>query len=59
MLLSPELRLFAAGELGGLQHETIDGNAQAGPGYALGNSTQPNRSWRTLFLEQERSGSRS
>lgn len=59
MLLSPELRLFAGGELGGLQHETIDGNAQVGPGYALGHSIQPNLSWRTLFLEQERSAIRS
>ena len=53
LFLSPRLRLFARGDIGGFgidQPENLSWNAQAGVGYAIGNSTQLNLSWRLLHL---------
>jgi len=53
LFLSPRLRLFARGDIGGFgidQPENLSWNAQAGLGYAIGNSTQLNLSWRMLHL---------
>ena len=53
LFLSPRLRLFARGDIGGFgidQPENLSWNAQAGFGYAIGNSTQLNLSWRLLHL---------
>ena len=53
LFLSPRLRLFARGDIGGFgidQPENLTWNAQAGLGYAIGNSTQLNLSWRLLHL---------
>lgn len=53
LFLSPRLRLFARGDIGGFgidQPENLSWNAQAGLGYAIGNSTQLNLSWRLLHL---------
>jgi len=53
VFLSPRLRLFARGDIGGFgidQPENLSWNAQAGFGYAIGNSTQLNLSWRLLHL---------
>jgi hypothetical protein len=54
VFLSPRLRAFARADLGGfgLSHEKdLSGNAQVGLGYAIGNSTVMNVSWRYSFLE--------
>lgn len=56
VFLSPRLRLFARGDLGGFgSNGAVDmsGNAQAGVGYAIGNSTQLNLSWRYLYLARD------
>lgn len=58
VFLSPRLRLFARGDLGGLENDNLSGNAQLGVGYAIGNSAQLNLSWRYLYLEQGRGGTR-
>lgn len=53
VFLSPRLRLFARADLGGFgvnNAEDYSWNAQAGLGYAIGNSTQLNLSWRYLHL---------
>jgi hypothetical protein len=53
VFLSPRLRLFARADVGGFGINNPDDyswNAQAGLGYAIGNSTQLNLSWRTLHL---------
>ncbi|MFM7674453.1 MAG: hypothetical protein ACKO5F_02445 [Synechococcus sp.] len=53
VFLSPRLRLFARGDFGGFgltNGNDYSWNAQAGLGYAIGNSTQLNLSWRTLHL---------
>ena len=53
LFLSPRLRLFARGDIGGFgidQPQNLSWNAQAGVGYAIGNSTQLNLSWRLLHL---------
>ena len=53
LFLSPRLRLFARGDIGGFgldQPENLSWNAQAGLGYAIGNSTQLNLSWRLFHL---------
>ena len=53
LFLSPRLRLFVRGDIGGFgidQPENLSWNAQAGFGYAIGNSTQLNLSWRLLHL---------
>ena len=49
LFLSPNLRLFARGDVGGfgLAGATdLSGNAQVGVGYAIGNNTDLNVSWR-------------
>jgi hypothetical protein len=49
IFLTPELRLFARGDVGGfgLAGATdLSGNAQVGVGYAVGNNTDLNVSWR-------------
>ncbi|MFN6338153.1 MAG: hypothetical protein ACK41W_05405 [Cyanobacteriota bacterium] len=56
VFLSPKLRLFARGDLGGFgTNGAVDmsGNAQAGVGYAIGNSTQLDLSWRYLYLARD------
>lgn len=53
VFLSPRLRLFARADLGGFgvnNSEDYSWNAQAGVGYAIGNSTQLNLSWRYMHL---------
>ena len=53
VFLAPRLRLFARGDIGGFgidQPSNLSWNAQAGLGYAIGNSTQLNLSWRSLHL---------
>ena len=54
--LTPRLRLYARGDLGGFgSNGAVDmsGNAQAGVGYAIGNSTQLDLSWRYLYLARD------
>ncbi|QPN56852.1 hypothetical protein I1E95_01265 [Synechococcus sp. CBW1107] len=53
VFLSPRLRLFARGDVGGFGVNNSDdysANAQVGLGYAVGNNTQLNLSWRYLHL---------
>ncbi|WP_254939862.1 hypothetical protein [Cyanobium sp. Morenito 9A2] len=53
VFLSPRLRLFARADLGGFGVNNADDyswNTQVGVGYAIGNSTQLNLSWRYLHL---------
>lgn len=53
VFLAPRLRLFARGDIGGFgidRASDLSWNAQAGLGYAIGNSTQLNLSWRYLHL---------
>ena len=53
VFLSPRLRLFARGDLGGFgvnNSDNYSANAQVGVGYAVGNNTQLNLSWRYLHL---------
>lgn len=52
VFLSPRLRLFARGDLGGFGANNVvdmSGNAQAGVGFAIGNSTQLDLSWRYFY----------
>ncbi len=56
VFLTPRLRLYARGDLGGFgSNGAVDmsGNAQAGVGYAIGNSTQLDLSWRYLYLARD------
>jgi hypothetical protein len=49
LFLSPALRLFARGDVGGFGlagSRDLSGNAQVGLGYAIGNNTDLNLSWR-------------
>lgn len=49
LFLSPSLRLFARGDLAGFGlagSQDMSGNAQVGLGYAIGNNTDLNLSWR-------------
>lgn len=60
VFMTPKLRLFARGDLGGLNigsEDNLSANAQIGVGYAIGNSTQLNLSWRYLYLQQDQGGS--
>lgn len=53
VFLSPRLRLFARADIGGFALNNADDyswNTQVGLGYAIGNSTQLNLSWRYLHL---------
>ena len=54
MFLSPRLRAFARADIGGFNlsgSDDLSGNAQIGLGYAIGNSTDLNISWRYLGLD--------
>lgn len=53
VFVAPRLRLFARGDVAGFGvsgADSFSGNAQAGIGYAVGNSTQLDLSWRYLHL---------
>ena len=54
VFLSPRLRAFARADIGGFNlngSNDLSGNAQIGLGYAIGNSTDLNISWRYLGLD--------
>jgi len=54
VFLSPRLRAFARADIGGFNlsgTDDLSGNAQIGLGYAIGNSTDLNISWRYLGLD--------
>ncbi len=54
VFLSPRLRAFARADIGGFGlsgSKDLSGNAQLGLGYAIGNSTDLNISWRYLGLD--------
>jgi hypothetical protein len=56
VFVSPKLRLFARGDIGGFGlsgDKDLSGNAQVGLGYAVGNNTDINLSWRFLGLRYE------
>ena len=53
LFLSPKLRVFARGDIGGFGlsgDKDLSGNAQVGLGYAIGNNTDLNLSWRYLGI---------
>ncbi|KEF40805.1 MAG: hypothetical protein ER33_15035 [Cyanobium sp. CACIAM 14] len=57
VFLAPRLRLFARGDVGGFSpsgNPGLSGNAQLGLGYAIGNSTQLDLSWRYLYLARNK-----
>ncbi|MBD2424257.1 hypothetical protein [Cyanobium sp. FACHB-13342] len=54
VFLSPRLRAFARADIGGFNlsgTDDLSGNAQIGLGYAIGNNTDLNISWRYLGLD--------
>ena len=54
LFLSPRLRAFARADIGGFGlggAKDLSGNAQIGLGYAVGNSTDLNVSWRYFGLD--------
>lgn len=54
VFLAPRLRAFARADVGGFGlagEKDLSGNAQVGLGYAVGNSTQVNLSWRYQGIE--------
>jgi hypothetical protein len=56
VFMTSRLRLFARGDLGGFGTNgevDMSGNAQVGVGYAIGNSTQLDLSWRYLYLARD------
>jgi len=56
VFVSPKMRLFARGDIGGFGlsgDKDLSGNAQVGLGYAVGNNTDLNLSWRFLGLRYE------
>ena len=62
IFLSPRLRLFARGDIGGFGlagAEDLSGNAQVGFGYAVGNNTDLNLSWRYQGLRWSNGAERS
>ena len=62
VFLTPRLRAFARGDLGGFGlagAEDLSANAQAGIGYAIGNSTDLNLSWRYQGLRWNNGAERS
>ena len=62
VFVSPKLRLFARGDIGGFGlsgDKDLSGNAQVGIGYAVGNNTDINLSWRFLGLRYENDSSPS
>lgn len=53
VFLSPRLRAFARGDIGGFGlagQQDLSGNAQVGLGYAIGDNTDLNLSWRYMGL---------
>lgn len=53
VFLSPRLRAFARADIGGFGlagQQDLSGNAQVGLGYAIGDNTDLNLSWRTMGL---------
>ncbi|MFM7393786.1 MAG: hypothetical protein ACKO22_05360 [Cyanobium sp.] len=56
VFVTPRLRLFARGDVGttgGGSGSDLSANAQLGVGYAVGNSTQLDLSWRYLHLDRD------
>jgi len=56
VFVAPKLRVFARGDIGGFGlsgEKDLSGNAQVGLGYAVGNNTDINLSWRFLGLRYE------
>ncbi len=54
VFLSPRLRAFARGDIGGFGlggQQDLSGNAQVGLGYAIGDNTDLNLSWRYMGLK--------
>lgn len=54
VFLSPRLRAFARGDIGGFGlagQQDLSGNAQVGLGYAIGDNTDLNISWRYMGLK--------
>lgn len=61
VFLSPRLRAFGRADIGGFGlggAEDLSGNAQLGLGYAVGNSTDLNLSWRYMGLAYDNGASR-
>ncbi|QPN70573.1 hypothetical protein [Synechococcus sp. CBW1108] len=59
LFLSPRLRAFARADIGGFGlggAKDLSGNAQIGLGYAMGNSTDLNISWRYFGLDYNNGG---
>jgi len=62
VFITPRLRAFARGDVGGFGlagAEDLSANAQAGVGYAIGNSTDLNVSWRYQGLRWNNGATRS
>jgi hypothetical protein len=62
LFLSPRLRAFARADIGGFGlggAKDLSGNAQVGLGYAVGNSTDLNISWRYFGLDYNNSGNQT
>jgi hypothetical protein len=56
VFLSPRLRAFARADVGGFGlsgEKDLSGNAQVGLGYAIGNNTDLNLSWRYMSLQYQ------
>ncbi|MFO7628968.1 MAG: hypothetical protein R6W06_05515 [Prochlorococcaceae cyanobacterium] len=61
LFLSPRLRAFARADVGGFGlsgEQDLSGNAQLGLGYAVGNNTDLNLSWRYLGIEYDNGAAR-
>ena len=62
LFLSPRLRAFARADIGGFGlagAQDLTGNAQVGLGYAVGNNTDLNLSWRYLGIAYDNGADRS
>jgi len=62
LFLSPRLRAFGRADIGGFGlggGQDLSGNAQLGLGYAVGNSTDLNISWRYMGLAYDNGAARS
>ncbi len=62
VFLSPRLRAFGRADIGGFGlggAQDLSGNAQLGLGYAVGNSTDLNLSWRYMGLAYDNGASRA
>jgi hypothetical protein len=61
VFLSPRLRAFGRADIGGFGlggAQDLSGNAQLGLGYAVGNSTDLNLSWRYMGIAYDNGASR-